>query len=102
MSVPYFHLWRELLKREAFVITGNLDPNDDGYHALVYNDSRDMVGHISDQQYNELLEIINSAVDDEHVKILASLTPEEDEARDSTEVINFGSDDDEESQDLEE
>lgn len=102
MSVPYFHLWRELLKREAFVITGNLDPNDDGYHALVYNDSRDMVGHISDQQYKELLEIINSAVDDEHVKILASLTPEEDEARDSTEVINFGSDDDEESQDLEE
>ena len=102
MSVPYFHLWRELLKREAFVITGNLDPNDDGYHALVYNDSRDMVGHISDQQYKELLEIINSAVDDEHVKILASLTPEEDEARDSTEVINSGSDDDEESQDLEE
>ena len=60
-----------------------------------------MVGHITDQQYKELLEIINSAVDDEHVKILASLTPEEDEARDSTEVI--GSDEDaEEMMDLDE
>ena len=95
MSVPYFHLWRELLKRDAFVITGNIHADEDGYHALVYNDSRDMVGHITDQQYKELLEIIKSSVDDEHVKILATLTPEEDEARDSTEVIGSDEDDEE-------
>lgn len=95
MSVPYFHLWRELLKRDAFVITGNINDYDGGYHALVYDDSRDMVGHITDQQYKELLEIIKSSVDDEHVKILATLTPEEDEARDSTEVIGSDEDDEE-------
>lgn len=94
MSVPYFHLWRELLKRDAFVITGNIDASNGGYHALVYNDSRDMIGHITDKQYEALLEIMKSAEDDEHVKSLALLTPEEDEKKDSTEVITFGEDDD--------
>lgn len=93
MSVPYFHLWRETIKRDALIITANIDP-EDGYHALVYTDSRDMIGHISDEDFEQLMEIIHRATDDEHVKSLAMISPEEEDDMPSTEIISTGEDDD--------
>lgn len=95
MSVPYFHLWRETLKRDAFIITANIDPQD-GYHALVYTDSRDMIGHISDEDFETFMDILSRAVDDEHVKSLAMINPDDEKDMPATEIISTGEEDDDE------
>lgn len=94
MSVPYFHKWRELMDRDAFIITANKTPDASGsYHALIYTDSRDMIGHMSDDIYMEFRGLIPGCVDDERVKALALISPEEDDDSKSVEILSVSEDD---------
>ena len=94
MSVPYFHKWRELMDRDAFIITANKTPDASGsYHALIYTDSRDMIGHMSDDIYTEFRGLIPGCVDDERVKALALISPEEDDDSKSVEILSVSEDD---------
>lgn len=103
MSVPYFHKWRELMGRDAYIVTANKEPDTDGsYHALVYTDSRDMIGHMPDEVYEEFLKLIPECKDDERIKALALISPEEDEKTDPTEVLYMSDDDPEASAIVEE
>lgn len=94
MSVPYFHKWRELMDRDAYIITANKTPDASGsYHALIYTDSRDMIGHMPDDIYMEFRGLIPGCVDDERVKALALISPEEDDDSKSVEILSVSEDD---------
>ena len=94
MSVPYFHRWRELMDRDAFIVTANKIPDANGsYHALIYTDSRDMIGHMPDDIYMEFQGLIPKCVDDERVKALALISPEEDDDSNSVEILSVSEDD---------
>lgn len=94
MSVPYFHKWRELMDRDAYIITANKTPDANGsYHALIYTDSRDMIGHMPDDIYTEFRGLIPGCVDDERVKALALISPEEDDDSKSVEILSVSEDD---------
>ncbi len=94
MSVPYFHKWRELMDRDAFIVTANKTPDTNGsYHALIYTDSRDMIGHMPDDIYKEFQDLIPGCIDDERVKALALISPEEDDDSKSVEILSVSEDD---------
>jgi len=94
MSVPYFHKWRELMDRDAYIVTANKVPDANGsYHALIYTDSRDMIGHMPDDIYTEFLYLVPHCTDDERVRALALISPEEDEDSKSVEIISVSEDD---------
>lgn len=94
MSVPYFHKWRELMDRDAFIVTANKTPDAKGsYHALIYTDSRDMIGHMPDEIYTEFLYLLPHCTDDERVRALALISPEEDENTKAVEILSVSEDD---------